>query len=100
MFCFSPAGHMLCLGGLCQLFCPHVFGVCGRLPQAGACRYGVADMELLAQETHKFESHYLDSLVGPYPQVQSQHPTQEDASLLCQSSATWQGRKAFLRNAA
>lgn len=35
--------------------------------QAGASHYGVADCELLAQETHKFESRYLDLLIGPYP---------------------------------
>lgn len=35
---------------------------------AGASLYGVADCELLAQETHKFESRYLDGLIGPYPQ--------------------------------
>jgi dipeptidyl aminopeptidase/acylaminoacyl peptidase len=34
---------------------------------AGASYFGVADMESLAQETHKFESRYLDTLVGPYP---------------------------------
>jgi len=28
----------------------------------------VGDLELLAAETHKFESRYLDSLVGPYPE--------------------------------
>lgn len=37
--------------------------------QAAASRYGVADLELLAKETHKFESRYLDNLVGLYPQV-------------------------------
>jgi len=34
---------------------------------AGASLYGVADLEALARDTHKFESRYLDSLVGPYP---------------------------------
>jgi dipeptidyl aminopeptidase/acylaminoacyl peptidase len=36
--------------------------------RAGASYYGVADLEALARDTHKFESHYLDRLVGPYPQ--------------------------------
>jgi dipeptidyl aminopeptidase/acylaminoacyl peptidase len=34
---------------------------------AGASYYGVSDLEALARETHKFESRYLDSLIGPYP---------------------------------
>ena len=35
---------------------------------AGASYYGVSDVEALAKETHKFESRYLDQLVGPYPE--------------------------------
>jgi dipeptidyl aminopeptidase/acylaminoacyl peptidase len=35
---------------------------------AGADYFGVADLEALARETHKFESRYLDGLLGPYPQ--------------------------------
>ncbi len=35
---------------------------------AGANYYGVAELTMLAQDTHDFESRYLDSLVGAYPQ--------------------------------
>lgn len=35
--------------------------------QAGASLYGIGDLETLARDTHKFESRYLDTLVGPYP---------------------------------
>jgi dipeptidyl aminopeptidase/acylaminoacyl peptidase len=35
--------------------------------RAGASYYGVSDLEALARETHKFESRYLDTLLGPYP---------------------------------
>jgi dipeptidyl aminopeptidase/acylaminoacyl peptidase len=35
--------------------------------RAGASYFGVSDLEALAKDTHKFESRYLDGLVGPYP---------------------------------
>jgi dipeptidyl aminopeptidase/acylaminoacyl peptidase len=38
---------------------------------AGADYYGISDMTALARDTHKFESRYLDSLIGPLPQSQS-----------------------------
>jgi dipeptidyl aminopeptidase/acylaminoacyl peptidase len=34
---------------------------------AGVSLFGVADAEALALDTHKFESRYLDSMIGPYP---------------------------------
>lgn len=35
---------------------------------AGASYYGISDVEALAKETHKFESRYLDTVIGPYPE--------------------------------
>ncbi|HTB90473.1 MAG TPA: prolyl oligopeptidase family serine peptidase [Steroidobacteraceae bacterium] len=38
---------------------------------AGTDRFGVSDMTALARDTHKFESRYVDSLIGPLPEAQA-----------------------------
>lgn len=53
----GSAGGFTCL---CALTFHDVF-------RAGACAYGISDLEALVQDTHKFESRYTDRLVGPYP---------------------------------
>ena len=40
---------------------------------AGVSIYGVADLEALARDTHKFESRYLDGLVGPLPETRERY---------------------------
>jgi dipeptidyl aminopeptidase/acylaminoacyl peptidase len=47
---------------LCALVFHNVFA-------AGASHYGVGDLAALALDTHKFESRYLDKLIGPYPEA-------------------------------
>jgi dipeptidyl aminopeptidase/acylaminoacyl peptidase len=49
---------------------------------AGASYYGVADLELLARETHKFESRYLDTLIGPYPTMRERYVERSPLSRL------------------
>jgi len=47
---------------LCALVFHNVFA-------AGASYFGVADLETLVHDTHKFESRYEESLVGPFPEA-------------------------------
>jgi dipeptidyl aminopeptidase/acylaminoacyl peptidase len=55
----SAGGYVV----LCALvFDPHAFA-------AGVSYFGVADVEALARDTHKMESRYLDSMIGPYPEL-------------------------------
>jgi dipeptidyl aminopeptidase/acylaminoacyl peptidase len=48
---------------LCALTFTDVFG-------AGASYFGVGDLAALATDTHKFESRYLDGMIGPYPEAE------------------------------
>ena len=41
--------------------------------KAGASYYGISDLEAMTRDTHKFESRYLDSLIGPYPEEQNRY---------------------------
>ncbi len=54
---------------------------------AGASLYGIGNLETLATDTHKFESRYLDVLVGPYPQdretYQKRSPLNHSEQLNC-----------------
>jgi dipeptidyl aminopeptidase/acylaminoacyl peptidase len=37
--------------------------------KAGASYYGLSELETFIEDTHKFESRYLNSLIGPYPSM-------------------------------
>ncbi len=54
---------------------------------AGASYYGVSDLTALAEDTHKFESRYLDRLVAPYPEgaetYRSRSPVNHTEGLSC-----------------
>ena len=41
--------------------------------RCGASLYGISDLALMAHDTHKFESRYLDQLVGPYPKEEARY---------------------------
>jgi dipeptidyl aminopeptidase/acylaminoacyl peptidase len=36
--------------------------------KAGCSYFGIGDLEVFAHDTHKFESRYLETLVGPFPE--------------------------------
>lgn len=67
---WADAGRMAIMGGSAGGYTvlqsliryPGVFA-------AGLCLYGVVDLFGLAADTHKFERHYTDSLVGPLPEA-------------------------------
>jgi dipeptidyl aminopeptidase/acylaminoacyl peptidase len=40
---------------------------------AGISLFGIADLEAMATDTHKFEARYLDGLVGPYPEDRARY---------------------------
>jgi len=54
---------------------------------AGASYYGISELTALAADTHKFESHYLDRLIGPYPEdisiYQQRSPINSTQQLNC-----------------
>ena len=45
---------------LCALTFRNIF-------KAGASYFGLSDLDAFVKDTHKFESRYLDRLIGPYP---------------------------------
>ena len=49
---------------------------------AGISRYGVADLRRLAEDTHDFESRYLDSMVGPLPEAEALYAARSPLSRL------------------
>lgn len=64
----TPAGGLAVRGGSAGGFAVLNGLVHSDVFDVGIDYYGVADLIPLAQDTHDFESRYLDSLVGPYPQ--------------------------------
>lgn len=57
----GSAGGFTVLAALCFSDVFHV----------GACRYAVADLAGMADSSHRFEAHYLDGLVGPWPEARA-----------------------------
>ena len=72
------AGGYVTLAALA--FLPDVFA-------AGTSYYGIGDIEAMVRDTHKFESRYFDSLIGPYPERRdvfvARSPIHEADALSC-----------------
>lgn len=56
-------------GGFTVLSCL----VRGDVFAAGSCSYGIADLSILAADTHKFEARYTDRLIGPWPEARDRY---------------------------
>jgi dipeptidyl aminopeptidase/acylaminoacyl peptidase len=55
--------------------------------QAGAAYFGISDLEVWAGDTHKFESRYLDNLIGPYPERRDLYQARSASHFLDRVSA-------------
>lgn len=61
---------------------------------AGVCLFGVANQFHLASETHKFESRYLDTILGPLPEAAEIYRKRSPvlfADKICHPLAVFQG---------
>lgn len=61
--------RMVIRGGSAGGFTVLASMVLGDVFAAGSCSYGIADLSVLAADTHKFESRYTDRLIGPWPEA-------------------------------
>ncbi|MGE3540273.1 MAG: prolyl oligopeptidase family serine peptidase [Candidatus Tectimicrobiota bacterium] len=62
--------------------------------KAAICLYGISNLFTLAATTHKFEAHYLDSLVGRLPEAAALYRARSPlyaAARLCDPIALFQG---------
>ncbi len=62
--------------------------------KAGVCLFGVSNLFTLAADTHKFEAHYNDSLIGPLPQAAARYQEWSaifHAEAICDPLAVFQG---------
>ena len=55
--------------------------------KAGASYYGISDLRVFVGDTHKFESRYLDSLIGPYPEREDLYHNRSAINFLDQIDA-------------